>query len=107
MSQVTLADLKADAEEILQYVQAGGEPVNIVRDGQVVASIMPPRTDPRRASQCENDVSNQEPRPLTPKELEQLAYAWQLRAELAERLERSWPKGVSAVDAVRDVRRDL
>lgn len=107
MSQVTLAELKADAEEILQHVQAGGEPVDIVRDGRVVALIMPAESEPGRATQRKDHVSNQEPRPLTPEERDQLAYAWQLRAELTKRLERTWPTGVSAVDAIRDVRRDL
>lgn len=107
MSQVTLADLKADAEEILQHVQAGGEPVDIVRDGQVVASIMPAQADPSRAPRREHDVSTQQPRPLTPEEREHFEVAWQEREALAKRIARSWPKDVSAVDAVREGRRDL
>jgi prevent-host-death family protein len=107
MSQVTLADLKADAEEILQHVQADGEPVDVVRDGRVVASIMPAQAAPRRASQRDNDLSKQEPRPLTPEEREQFEAAKRIREELAKRIARSWPKGVSAVDAVREGRRGL
>jgi hypothetical protein len=44
------------------------------------------------------------PRPWTDQEREAFWRRWN---EIAEEINRFWPKGVSAVDAVREQRRDL
>jgi antitoxin (DNA-binding transcriptional repressor) of toxin-antitoxin stability system len=41
MSHFTSSMLKVDADEILQRLEADGEPVDIERNGRVVARLVP------------------------------------------------------------------
>lgn len=107
MSQVTLAKLKTDAEGILQHVQASGKPVEIVRDGHVVARMVPAKEDFVATSSHAIPSTQGEHRPLTGEDREQFEALWQERELLAQRIAHTWPKGVPAVDAVREGRRDL
>lgn len=87
MAEVGIRELKAGASEIIRRVRERGEVVDITYHGEVVARLVPVRPP----TPAPEDVAAL----LT--DLDQLA------AEIAA----AWPVGVSAVDAVRDVRREL
>lgn len=107
MSHVTLAMLKTETDAILERLQEDGEPVEIVRDGHVVARIVPAEADKVATPQNGRHSNRGEPQPLTGEERERFEALWKEREALAQRIARTWPKGVSAVDAVREGRRDL
>jgi prevent-host-death family protein len=88
---VGIRELKAKASEIVREVRESGEPVDITVRGQVVARLEP--TPVAKSS-----------RRMT---AEELVEYWRELDELAEEISRNWPEGVSAVDAVREQRRDL
>lgn len=88
MAQVGVKDLKAHTSEILRRVREEGEVFEITYRGETVAQLTP-------AASC---------RPVSDEEIDQyLAELDALAADIGKR----WPKGVSAVDAVNDVRREL
>ena len=91
---VGIGELKTQAEELIREVAESGRPIDIVRNGEVAA-----RLSPAPASQPELRT-----RPWT--EVERAAF-WQRMDALSREIGRGWPKGVSAVDAVREQRRDL
>ncbi len=86
MKSVGIRELKSKATSILRGVQESGETVSVTIRGKEVARIVPAR------------------RHATPEELE----SFQRRMdELRDKIAPLWPEGVSAVDAVREQRRDL
>jgi antitoxin (DNA-binding transcriptional repressor) of toxin-antitoxin stability system len=87
MVAVSVRELKERADDLLRHVQESGEPLEILVDGRAFARLVP--TD--------------EP-PPTRAELDEF---WAEVDELAEEIGAHWPEGVSAVDAINDVRRDL
>ena len=94
MRTVGVGELKTQADDLVREVAESGRPIDIVRDGQVAARLSPaPVTE-----------SGQRPRAWTE---EERAAFWQRMDALSSEIGRVWPKGVSAVDAVREQRRDL
>jgi prevent-host-death family protein len=87
MVAVRLRDLEERTAEVVRRVAATGEPVEIMEDGRVLAILVP----------VEEAMPAQE-------EIDEF---WREFDELSEEISASWPEGVSAVDAIRDVRRDL
>lgn len=88
MKTIGVHELEERISEILQLVQKTGEIVEVTSDGEVIASLVPtPRGD-------------------RPVEVPGGAI-WTDFDRLVEELGVQWPEGVSAVDAVRDVRREL
>jgi antitoxin (DNA-binding transcriptional repressor) of toxin-antitoxin stability system len=87
MVAVSIKDLKERTEALLRLVQESGETLEILVDGEVVARLVP--TDEPPPTRAELDAF------------------WADLDELAEEIGANWPEGVSAVDAVNDVRRDL
>jgi prevent-host-death family protein len=87
MSEVGIRELKTHASEIVRRVREQGEVVDITFHGEVVARLVPVR-----------------PPIPTPEEVAALLTDLD---QLAAEVSAAWPEGVSAVDAVRDVRRDL
>ncbi len=87
MITVGIRELKQQTSKILRRVRENGEIIEITYHGETVARLVP--------------VAPPEPTH------EDAAAVWadldQLTAEISAR----WPEGVSAVEAVRDVRRDL
>lgn len=88
MSSVGVRELKARTSEILRRVREQDEVVEITYRGRVVARIVP--AERRRGPD--------------PEELEAI---WAERDRLAEEIAKHWPEGVSAVDAIREDRREL
>jgi prevent-host-death family protein len=87
MSDVGIRELKANTSEIVRRVRERGEIVDITYHGEVVARLVPARP----ALPAANKVA------ALLVDLDQLA------AEIGA----AWPKGVSAQDAIEDVRREL
>jgi len=87
MVTVGVRELKQQTSKILRRVREEGETVEITYHGETVARLIPVN-------------------PPTPSTKE-MAAIWvdldQLTAEISAR----WPEGVSAVEAIRDVRREL
>ncbi len=87
MESVGVRELRRHTSEILRRVREGGETVEVTYRGRPVARVIP--VDRR------------------PSEAEDVAAFWARWDQLSDEISAHWPEGVSAVDAVRDVRRDL
>ncbi len=83
---VGVRDLRDRAEEVIREVRTKGTTIQIKYRGKIVAQIVPVREPVSTATSSE---------------------AWTSLDQLATEIGASWPKYVSAVDTVRDVRRDL
>lgn len=91
MTSVGIDELRTRTSEVIRRVREQGETIDVTDDGEVVARMVPAK--PFRAEQQADDRDTME--------------EWLRRAdELAKEVGRHWPNGVSAVDAVRDVRRN-
>ena len=87
MAAVGVRELKERTSQVLRRVQESGEEVEITRRGRVVAWLIPaPPERPRRAAS---------------------AAAWATLDRLTAEIGARWPKGRSALKAVREGRRDL
>jgi prevent-host-death family protein len=87
MTSVGVRELREQTSAIVKRVREEGETVDVTYRGRVVARIVP--VDP--------------PRP-DPEELERWLEG---HRRLGEEISKVWPKGVSAVDAVREQRREF
>ena len=87
MESVAVGELEQRASEIIRRVREKREEVAITDRGRVVARILPVEVDEeikRRSTEV-----------------------WDRMDKLAEEIGAVWPKGVSAVEAVREQRREL
>ena len=91
MSTVDIQELKEHMTDVLRRVEEDGETIEVSDQGRIIARIVPPG----EASDVRAD------------RLEATERALAGLKQLGEELSKSWPDGFSAVDAVRDVRRDL
>jgi prevent-host-death family protein len=87
MELIGVRELKDHATQILRKVREEGAEYLVTYHGKVIARLVPT-----------------EPVPLSSVELDA---AWADLDDLAEEIGKRWPQGVSAVEAVREVRRDL
>lgn len=87
MASVGVRELREQTSAIVKRVQEQGETVDVTYRGRVVARLIPvdqPRPDPEALQ------------------------AWlEEHRRLGEEISKVWPKGVSALDAVREQRRDF
>ncbi len=94
MSIVGIEDLQEHAEDLLRRVAESGETIEIIHHGRVAARLVPPVSlkpdEDARAERDANDLAT-----------------WARLMRRGEEIGRTWPEGVSAVDAIRDVRREL
>ena len=88
MKTFAVCELEAHMSEILRMVQETGEAIELTRDGEVIAHLIPARKPQLPFGPPEGDI-------------------WADMDRLAAEISARWPKNVSAVDAVRDVRREL
>jgi prevent-host-death family protein len=87
MTAVGVRQLKARASELLRQLEDGGEPIEITKRGKVIARLVPAeRPWPTR---------------------EEIGAWWTDHDHLAQEIGSDWPEGVSAVEAVREQRREL
>jgi prevent-host-death family protein len=87
MEVIGIRELKDHATQILRKVREEGAEYQVTYHGKVIARILPTE--------------------LIPLSGEEMDAAWADLDALAEEIGKRWPAGVSAVDAVRDVRREL
>ena len=87
MNEVGITELKTRTSEIIRRVRLANETFVITHRGQPVAKLGPVQD---KEEQLARDLSI----------LEEMD-------RIAEEVTKHWPEGVSAVDAVREVRREL
>ena len=92
MASIGVDELQARTSEVLRRVREDGETIDVTDGSTVIARVVP--IEPARTSKRKDDRDATE--------------AWLRRADdLSKEIGSLWPRGVSAVDAIRDVRRDL
>ncbi len=84
---IGVRELSEHTSEIVRQVRTKGATIEITYRGKVVARLVPV----------------QEPQTMD----EDTSRVWTTLDRLAEEISKSWPEGVSAVEAVREVRREL
>ncbi|HYU20381.1 MAG TPA: type II toxin-antitoxin system prevent-host-death family antitoxin [Chloroflexota bacterium] len=89
MRSVGVRELKQHTSRILREVREQGEIVEITYRGRVMARLVPER------------------QVLSATEREKLVAVWADMDQLAAEIGKHWPTGVSAVEAVREQRREL
>jgi prevent-host-death family protein len=82
MADIGVRELKQNASEILRRVREGNETFLITHRGRVIARLLPVNGRKRHWREVWADMDR-----------------------TAEQISKDWPKGVSAVDAVREQRR--
>jgi prevent-host-death family protein len=87
MKTMGVRDLKANISEALREVDEEGEIIEVTRHGQVIARLIPAR----HSTLLDRDANG----------------AWTDLTDLAAEISAKWPHGVSAADAINDVRRDI
>jgi prevent-host-death family protein len=87
MEEIGVRELKENASEVLRRVREEKATYRITYRGRVVAELAP-TADPQH-------------------EREEWERIWAEMDETAAQISEKWPKGVSAVDAVREQRREL
>jgi prevent-host-death family protein len=93
MSKIGIKELQEQAEDLVTRVEETGEPIEIVVHGRVAVRLVPSR--PVDAVE-----------PLSDDERAQTELALARLKELGAEISKHWPEGISAVDAIRDVRRE-
>ena len=88
MEAVGVRELKEQTSQILRRVREGRETIAVTYRGKVVARLVP----------VEEPVATDSP---------EMAAFWANLDQVAAQIGARWPAGVSAADAVADVRRDL
>jgi len=88
MVTVGIRELKQQTSKILRRVREEGQIIEITYHGEIIARLVPVSPPP--------ETSN-----------EDVAAIWANLDQLTAEISAKWPEGVSAVDAVRDVRREL
>ena len=75
-------------DEMLRIVVEEGETIEIAKQGETIAYLLPVHKDPQTGER-------------------ELPALWTDLDRLSAEISAHWPEGLSAVDAVRDVRREL
>jgi len=88
MKTLDVGELIEHIGEVLRMVEEEGETIEISNHGEVIAYLVPAAGPQSLAKPTKRDV-------------------WADLERLAAEISAHWPAEVSAVDAVRDVRRDL
>jgi prevent-host-death family protein len=88
MKTFDIVELTERIDEVLRIVEEDGETIEITNHGEVIAHLVPVSCSQSPAGSAKKDV-------------------WTDLDRLAAEISAHWAADVSAVDAVRDVRRDL
>jgi prevent-host-death family protein len=94
MSTIGIKELRGDIDSVLQRVTDEGETIEIVKDGQVVAQLVP--VEPQERSSTSTDLEDA---------VAAHEAVWAELDRIGQRLSESWPPGLTAVDAIRAERR--
>ncbi len=92
--QLEVQELRERIDELLRIVESG-KTVELVDHGQIVAQVVPAQDNTATLDEAEQRHQKEIDRWLADMD------------RLAEEIGKKWPAGISAVDAVRDARRDL
>jgi prevent-host-death family protein len=92
MRSVGVRELKEHTSKIIRRVHENGETIEVTCRGKVVAQLVPA------------GLTLPQERPINKEELDAFWKEWD---RLSEEISKDWPEGVSAQDAINDVRRDL
>jgi len=87
MVTIGIRELKQQASKVLRRVREKGETIEITYRGEAIARLVPVKP------------------PLPSKE--KMEATWADLDQLTAEINAKWPEGVSAVDAIREVRREL
>jgi len=87
MRVIGVRELKANISDILRQVEEEGEVVEVTRHGHVIARLMP-------VEQLQSDHRDSNG-------------TWTQLNELIREISTKWPEGVTAQNAINDVRREL
>lgn len=87
MATVGVRELKQQTSKILRRVREDGEIIEITYHGQTIARLVPVHP----------------PRPA----VDEMAAIWADLDQLTAEISAKWPEGISALEAVREARRDL
>ncbi len=90
MKVLDIHELSEHIDEMLRLLKERGETVELVDNGKVVARLLPPLE--QQTSESSEDASNR---------------AWAKLEHLSAEVGKRWQNDISAVDAVREVRREL
>ena len=93
MSMIGIDELKKHAEDLVARVEEGGETIEIVHHGRVAAVLAP--TSANRPTAVDQEDWRTETEAVIAS-----------MDRLAVKIAAVWPEGVSALDAIDDVRRD-
>ena len=88
MKTLEVGELIEHIDEVLRMVEEEGETIEITSNGEVIAHLVPVGRPKSSAEPAKRDV-------------------WADLDLLAAEISAHWPADVNAVDAVRDVRREL
>lgn len=88
MKTFAVCELQDHLTEIVRMVEKEGETIQITNHGEVIAHLVPKQSLPKWLERPEGDT-------------------WANLDRLSKEISAQWPEGVSAVDAIRNVRRDL
>lgn len=94
MRTVGVRELEENIDEVLEQMRETGEVVAVTRDGEIIAHLVPPGI-PQWLAPVPGDA------------LDNAQDIWARLDRLSVEISAHWPKDVSAVDAIRDVRREL
>jgi len=114
MRMFDVHELEDCITEVLQSVQETGETVAVTKGGEIIAHLVPASTPSLVAKSPDDDLwtnriksERDVRRSESASAVEDLQRAWANFDRLVAELGIQWPGGVNAVDAVRDVRREL
>lgn len=88
MKTLGVRELKERISEVLRMVEEEGETVEVTKRGEVIARLVPVRKPQQAVEQTTDPI-------------------WASLDRLAAEISAHWPEDVSAVEAIRDVRREL
>ncbi len=89
MVTIEISEFKQRLDDILSELLSGGEPIELTKDGDVFAAIVPTRHSEGAIHHDRNEKY------------------WEEWEAVSAAISEKWPVGVSAVEAIREVRRDL
>ncbi len=117
MKMFEIHEIEDRISEVLHQVQETGETVSVTEGGEIIAHLVPARTAPWLAQLPRdaiwNDMNHARaertdlPSSQNSGALKNTEDVWANLDRLSAEITALWPKDVSAVDAIRDVRREL
>ena len=117
MRMFEIHEIEDRITEVLHQVQETGEMVSVTEDGEVIAHLVPARIAPWFAQMpgdavwTDLDSARAEmgapPGSRDASALDNAQDVWANLDRLSAEITALWPKDMSAVDAIRDVRREL